>query len=297
MSVVLARVSSILVLLLYRSYPCFNLFQHSTLYPLCRCGQGRDYLRDELVKAACAATFAQHFWESKRQWSLETNEGFPQNCFNACCLPLLAVVIAFKTFMCFSLACYTQFARLGVPGPIYLHTHSIIFFFLAGYLFCLGLNCQTGDEAGWQSHGVCSSSQGAVQYSDCTAFGNRESPFEFPDEWICGQIHFCLQLFESSISSHPSFLAVPDVWAAVRDILSGWLHTAFSPMHYPTCFPLPTNWSGLSYQSKGFVSVEHCWIVSLLVILEMSNAAATHTWRKEASQIVAILQLSWGMLR
>lgn len=84
-----------------------------------------------------------------------------------------------------------------------------------------------------------------------------------------------------SYSSHPSFLAVPDVWAAVRDILSGWLHTAFSPIHFPTCFPLPTNWSGLSYQSKGFVSVEHCWIVSLLVILEMSNAAAMHTWRKE----------------
>ena len=256
----------------------FNLFQHSTLYPLCRCGQGRDYLRDELVKAACAAHLHSTF-ERARGNELRDEWRLSSNCFNACCLPLLAVVIAFKTFMCFSLACYTQFARLGVPGPIYLHTHSIIFFFLAGYLFSWAW--MSNRRWSWLTVTRCVQLKpSAVQYSDCTAFGNRESPFEFPDEWLrTNSTSVC------SYSSHPSRV-IHLFW---QSLMSEQQFETFYqvgctqhfPMHYPTCFPLPTNWSGLSYQSKGFVSVEHCWIVSLLVILEMSNAAATHTWRKE----------------
>ena len=127
----------------------------------------------------------------------------------ACCCD------CFQDVHLFTLACYTQSARLSVPG-LYSHTHSISFNNMySNYIFwqfdkATCLNCQTldqskpclvGDEAGWQSHSVCSSSQGASSSPTVLPLGFRSNSRmnlgnELMNEW-CRHIHFC-QLFESS---------------------------------------------------------------------------------------------------
>lgn len=143
---------------------------------------------------------------------------------------------------------------------IYIYNFNIYIYCFFGQAICLiGLELSNiapcavlvGDEAGWQSHSVCSSSQGAVQYSDCTAFGNRESPFEFSDEWICRQIHFCLQLFESSIFSGSPWCLSSSSRHSIRLVAHSIFPNTFSNL---LSTPHQLVWTFISI--KGFCQ---CW--------------------------------------